>query len=49
MPLVEIVKSERTNDEVVQWLRGKLEECGKSQSLLINLCQAFLLTEFKRQ
>lgn len=47
MPLVEIVKSERTNDEVVQWLRGKLEECGKKPIVINKFVPGFLVNRIQ--
>lgn len=47
IPLVELVKGGRTDQRVVDWLKGKLEECGKKTIVLKGYKMGFLVNRIQ--
>jgi len=47
IPLVELVKSERTDGKAVDWLRDRLKECGKKPIILNGYKMGFLVNRLQ--
>ena len=47
IPLVELVKNDRTNPDKVAWLRGVLEACGKKPIVLNGFVNGFLINRMQ--
>ncbi|MCL2464737.1 MAG: 3-hydroxyacyl-CoA dehydrogenase family protein, partial [Micrococcales bacterium] len=47
VPLVEIVRDEHTDDDVVTWLRGVLEACGKRPIVVNGFVMGFLINRLQ--
>lgn len=47
IPLVEIVKNDRTNPDKVAWLKGELEKCGKKPIVINQFIKGFLINRMQ--
>ncbi|HHY59679.1 MAG TPA: 3-hydroxyacyl-CoA dehydrogenase family protein [Clostridia bacterium] len=47
IPLVEIVKNDRTDPDLVAWLKGELEKCGKKPIVINGFVKGFLINRMQ--